>query len=124
MNQEFSWESILRKLALIGLIVTLGVLFASQNTRLQQKISVLEAKNQALEDSNKVLKSEREALLDSIHQVELQISALEELEHDLNLKNDQLEVKLKKLKSKYESANNHSANYTTDSIRGYFSDFK
>jgi predicted nuclease with TOPRIM domain len=124
MSQEFSWESILRKVALIALVATLGILFASQNTKLQQKISVLEAKNQALEDSNKVLKSQREALLDSIHLVELQISSLEELEHDLSVKNDQLESKIKNLKSKYESANNHSVNYTTDSIKRYFSDFK
>lgn len=124
MSQEFTWESMLRKIALLGLVVTLGILFASQNTKLQQKISILEAKNQAIEDSNKVLKAQREVLLDSIHSIELQISALEELEHDLYVKNEQLEAKIKKLKSKYEAASNHSANYTTDSIKRYFSDFK
>jgi len=106
---------------LVGVVTTLFL--ASQNTNLQAKISVLNGKNQALEEQNNLLNTEREALLDSLHTMELQIGGLMELENDLHIKNEQLEKKIKNLKSKYETANNHASSYNADSIRRYFSEF-
>ena len=120
---KFSLTLAARNVFILLLAVVTTLFLASQNSKLQAKISVLNGKNQALEEQNNVLKTDRQVLLDSIRNFELQIGGLMQLEHDLYIKNGELEKKIKNLKSKYETANNHTANYNADSIRRYFSEF-
>lgn len=109
----------------IGVAIFVGVLFlVNNNTKLQAKISVLHGKNEILETELKDLKAQRGVIQDSLQKLETQIKNLEESEKKLSSKSKELEVKLKNIKSKYETANNHTANYNADSIRRYFSDFK
>lgn len=113
-------------------LVTVLIAFASvifslflfgSNKNLHSKISVLEGQKQQMEERIKELAEERLEVLDSILNVQYQVQELEKAESKLKTKNNNLELQLKSLKSKYEKANNHSVNYNTDSIRRYFAEF-
>ena len=115
-----------RKMLLLiaGLSVGFVAAFTSNNSRLKYKIAELEGQNTILKESNDSLSKERVAIVDRIERYEIEIEHLMEVENMIMKQKDELENKIKNIKPKYEKANNHAANYTTDSISRYFSDIK
>jgi len=111
-------------LLIAGLSVGFIATFTSNNSRLNAKIADLEGQNKILKESNDSLAKDRVAILDSIDRYEIEIEQLLELETMILNQKDELENKIKNIKPKYEKANNHAVNYTTDSISRYFSDIK
>jgi hypothetical protein len=111
-------------LLIAGLSVGFVAAFTSNNSRLNVKIANLEGQNKILKERNDSLAKDRIAILDSIDRYEIEIEQLIELESIILKQKDELENKIKNIKPKYEKANNHAANYTTDSISRYFSDIK
>ena len=111
-------------LLIAGLTVAFFAAFTSNNSRLNAKIAELEGQNKILKENNDSLAKDRVAILDSIDRYEIEIEHLMELEDMILKDRDELENKIKNIKPKYEKANNHAANYTTDSISRYFSDLK
>lgn len=114
-----------RILVLIGgMSIAFFLAFNSNNARLNAKISELQGQNTILKEHNDSLSKQRVAMIDSIERYEIEIEQLMEIENLILKEKDELENKIKKIKPKYEKANNHAANYTTDSISRYFSDLK
>ncbi len=107
-----------------GLSVAFIAAFTSNNSRLNAKIAELEGQNKILKENNDSLAKDRVAILDSINRYEIEVEHLMELENIILKDRDELENKIKNIKPKYEKANNHAANYTTDSISRYFSELK
>lgn len=107
---------------LIGIIITsfYGQLFYNSN-KLKEKIAVIEAQNEILEKSNLELKEQRVALEQNIKASEDKISQLYQAEANLYTQVYKLESKINNLKSKYEKADNYANDFTSDSIRVYFS---
>ena len=107
---------------IIAIIVTsfYGQLFYNSN-KLKEKIAVIEAQNEILEKNNLELRNQRIALEQNIIASEQKMSDLYESEAKLNSQVNKLENKINTLKSKYEKADNYASNFTTDSIRLYFS---
>ena len=116
-----NWKMLL---LIAGLSVGFVSAFTSNNSRLNAKIADLEGQNKILKESNDSLAKDRIAILDSIDRYEIEIEQLIELESIILKQKDELENKIKNIKPKYEKANNHAVNYTTDSISRYFSDIK
>lgn len=116
-----NWKMLL---LIAGLSVGFVSAFTSNNSRLNAKIADLEGQNKILKESNDSLAKDRIAILDSIDRYEIEIEQLLELETMILNQKDELENKIKNIKPKYEKANNHAVNYTTDSISRYFSDIK
>ena len=111
-------------LLVAGLSVAFIAAFTSNNSRLNAKIAELEGQNKILKENNDSLAKDRVAILDSINRYEIEVEHLMDLENIILKDRDELENKIKNIKPKYEKANNHAANYTTDSISRYFSDLK
>ena len=111
-------------LLITGLSVGFVAAFTSNNSRLKYKIAELEGQNTILKESNDSLSKERVVIVDRIERYEIEIEHLMEVENMIMKQKDELENKIKNIKPKYEKANNHAANYTTDSISRYFSDIK
>ena len=111
-------------LLIAGLCVAFFAAFTSNNSRLNAKIAELEGQNKILKENNDSLAKDRVAIHDSIDRYEIEIEQLMEVEAMILRDRDELENKIKNIKPKYEKANNHAANYTTDSISRYFSDLK
>ena len=111
-------------LLIVGMSIAFIFAFTSNNSRLNAKIAELEGQNTILKESNDSLSKERVAIIDSIERYEIEIEHLLEIENAVLQQRDELENKIKNIKPKYEKANNHAANYTTDSISRYFSDIK
>jgi chromosome segregation ATPase len=111
-------------LLIVGMSTAFIFAFTSNNSRLNAKIAELEGQNTILKESNDSLSKERVAIIDSIERYEIEIEHLLEIENAVLQQRDELENKIKNIKPKYEKANNHAANYTTDSISRYFSDLK
>jgi hypothetical protein len=111
-------------LLVAGLSVAFIAAFTSNNSRLNAKIAELEGQNKILKENNDSLAKDRVAILDSINRYEIEVEHLMELENIILKDRDELENKIKNIKPKYEKANNHAANYTTDSISRYFSELK
>lgn len=111
-------------LLIVGMSTAFIFAFTSNNSRLNAKIAELEGQNTILKESNDSLSKERVAIIDSIERYEIEIEHLLEIENAVLQQRDELENKIKNIKPKYEKANNHAANYTTDSISRYFSDIK
>lgn len=107
-----------------GLSVAFIAAFTSNNSRLNAKIAELEGQNKILKENNDSLAKDRVAILDSINRYEIEVEHLMDLENIILKDRDELENKIKNIKPKYEKANNHAANYTTDSISRYFSELK
>lgn len=116
-----NWKMLL---LIAGLSVGFVAAITSNNSRLNAKIANLEGQNKILKESNDSLAKDRIAILDRIERYEIEIEHLMEVENMILKEKDELENKIKKIKPKYEKANNHAANYTTDSISRYFSDIK
>ena len=116
-----NWKMLL---LIAGLSVAFFLAFTSNNSRLKAKIADLEGQNKILKENNDSLAKDRVAILDSIDRYEIEVEHLMELENMILKDRDELENKIKNIKPKYEKANNHAANYTTDSISRYFSDLK
>jgi chromosome segregation ATPase len=116
-----NWKMLL---LIAGLSVGFIATFTSNNSRLNAKIADLEGQNKILKESNDSLAKDRVAILDSIDRYEIEIEQLLELETMILNQKDELENKIKNIKPKYEKANNHAVNYTTDSISRYFSELK
>jgi hypothetical protein len=111
-------------LLVAGLSVAFIAAFTSNNSRLNAKIAELEGQNKILKENNDSLAKDRVAILDSINRYEIEVEHLMDLENIILKDRDELENKIKNIKPKYEKANNHAANYTTDSISRYFSELK
>ena len=111
-------------LLVAGLSVAFIAAFTSNNSRLNAKIAELEGQNKILKENNDSLAKDRVAILDSINRYEIEVEHLMDLENIILKDRDELENKIKNIKPKYEKANNHAVNYTTDSISRYFSDLK
>ena len=116
-----NWKMLL---LITGLSVGFVAAFTSNNSRLKYKIAELEGQNTILKESNDSLSKERVVIVDRIERYEIEIEHLMEVENMIMKQKDELENKIKNIKPKYEKANNHAANYTTDSISRYFSDLK
>ena len=116
-----NWKMLL---LIAGLSVGFVAAFTSNNSRLKYKIAELEGQNTILKESNDSLSKERVAIVDRIERYEIEIEHLMEVENMIMKQKDEIENKIKNIKPKYEKANNHAANYTTDSISRYFSDIK
>ena len=116
-----NWKMLL---LITGLSVGFVAAFTSNNSRLKYKIAELEGQNTILKESNDSLSKERVVIVDRIERYEIEIEHLMEVENMIMKQKDELENKIKNIKPKYEKANNHAANYTTDSISRYFSDIK
>jgi hypothetical protein len=116
-----NWKMLL---LIAGLSVAFFLAFTSNNSRLKAKIADLEGQNKILKENNDSLAKDRVAILDSIDRYEIEVEHLMELEEMILKDRDELENKIKNIKPKYEKANNHAVNYTTDSISRYFSDLK
>ena len=119
-----SIQKILWRGVLVAIVYFLALLLTKSNTKLQNKISILEYKNQQLEESNKALESQRQALRDSIKNADIRIYYLQTQDSILKKQNEDLEKTIKLTKKKYEKADNHTINYNADSIRRYFSDLQ
>jgi len=111
-------------LLIVGMSIAFVFAFTNNNSRLKAKIAELEGQNTILKESNDSLSTERVAIVDRIERYEIEIEHLMEVENMILKQKDELENKIKNIKPKYEKANNHAANYTTDSISRYFSDIK
>ena len=116
-----NWKMLL---LIAGLSVGFVAAITSNNSRLKYKIAELEGQNTILKESNDSLSKERVVIVDRIERYEIEIEHLMEVENMIMKQKDELENKIKNIKPKYEKANNHAANYTTDSISRYFSDIK
>lgn len=116
-----NWKSLL----LIALL-SIGFLlaFTSNNNRLKDKIANLEGQNKVFKENNDSLIKDRESILETIEINEIEIGHLLVIEKSILKEKDELENKIKIVKPKYEKANVHAANFTTDSISRYFSDLK
>ena len=116
-----NWKSIL---PVVGLSIVFALFFTSNNTRLKGKISELQGANKVLKQLNDSLAKQRAELQAQITTYDSQIAALTQKDDSLSKQVSSLKDKLLKTNKKYEKANNHAANYTTDSIRRYFADFE
>lgn len=105
------------------LAIIMGILFAKTNTRLQAKASVLEYKSQLLEDKNKGLEKQRDSLYASLKEIQIKIGELTKRDEILSKQNQAKSKEIEKIKIKYEATNKYSANYTSDSLRSYFSKY-
>ena len=111
-------------LLIAGMSTAFLLTFTSNNTRLKAKIAEIEGQNKILTEKNDSLITDRLAIMERIERYEIDIEQLMEVENMILKERDELENKIKNIKPKYEKANNHAVNYTTDSISRYFSDLK
>lgn len=111
-------------LLIAGMSTAFLLTFTSNNTRLKAKIAEIEGQNKILTEKNDSLITDRLAIMERIERYEIDIEQLMEVENVILKERDELENKIKNIKPKYEKANNHAVNYTTDSISRYFSDLK
>lgn len=112
-----------KSILVLALAILMGVLFAKTNTRLQAKASLLEYKSQLLEDKNKELEKQRDSLYASLKEIQIKIAELTKRDEILSKQNQAKSKEIEKIKIKYEATNNYSVNYTSDSLRSYFSKY-
>jgi hypothetical protein len=110
-------------LGLMLATVILSLFLFSNNTRLQKRIATKEAEAAILKRQNQELENQRQQLQDSIHIYLSTVQKLNSVQEQLIQQKGQLEKKIKTINSKYEKAKTHANNFTTDSIRRYFSNF-
>ena len=116
-----NWKSIL---PVVVVSIVFALFFTSNNTRLKGKISELQGANKILKQLNDSLSKQRGELQAKLATYDGQIAILTKKDDSLSKQVSTLKDKLTKTNKKYEKANNHAVNYTTDSIRRYFSDFE
>lgn len=104
--------------------VILSVFLFSNNTRLEKRIAAKEAEAAILKKNNQELENQRKNLYDSIHIYFSTVQKLNSVQEQLLQQKGQLEKKIKTINKKYEKAKTHANNFTTDSIRSYFSNFE
>jgi peptidoglycan hydrolase CwlO-like protein len=116
-----NWKSIL---PVVAVSIVFALFFTSNNTRLKGKISELQGANKVLKQLNDSLAKQRGDLEAQLAAFDTQIAVLTQKDDSLSKQVSALKDKLTKTNKKYEKANTHANNYTTDSIRSYFSDFE
>ena len=104
------------------IIISLFYLFKPSNQEINAKIK-------ALKEENKMLKKANDSIFLSIKGLEKikedadhKIVLLEKEEEKQKEKIQEVNNKLTQLKHKYEKANNHSNNFSSDDVQRYFSD--
>lgn len=120
-SKFFSQHYVSIIIAITGLYI--GIVFSNNNYKLTTKIILLEQKQKDLIEKNKILSKQRDSLNKEIVLTQMKIKEFELIETELNNKKIELEKKLKKNNKRYEKTYTHSDNYTSDSIRQYFSNF-
>lgn len=120
-NFKLDW-----RLNIGGYLLAIGfsLFLFSNNTRLKSRIAKLQGEITVLKSQNDSLAKQRVAYYQSLATYEEAINNLETIKDALVDEKHKLEKRIKDLNSKYEKAKTHAANYTTDSIRSYFSNFE
>lgn len=96
----------------------------SYNSELRKSTRELKAEIKKLEKEKRDLEFDKYNLIDSLFWNSLIIEKLKEKQNKITTENIDLKIQIKLLKDKYEKANNTANNFTTDSVRQYFSNFK
>lgn len=115
------------KIAFALFVIFIGVLLsisAYEMGKRAEQIDRLNQQNQLLKKTNDSLLLSVKRYEDTIAVANNKILALSNMEALLKLKAESLQLKINKLKPKYEKAGNYARNFNADSVRIYFSNLR
>jgi len=126
MTEQKSYHYNMKKIFLMALpsiiIISLFYIFKPNNGEINKQLK-------ALQEENKMLKKQNDSIFVSIKGMEKlkdesdkKIAILEKDEARQMEQLKSVNTKLTQLKHKYEKASNHSANFSSDDVKRYFTD--
>lgn len=106
------------------LVAVLFIFLFYNGNRLFSKISELKGQNEILKKNNQAIFKEIKEMEDSIANNNKKINTLNNKDIILNKEYEVIQNEINNITENYEKASTYSINYTSDSIRWYFSNLK
>lgn len=94
------------------------------NSEIRKEIKALNKQNDSLKTANKLIFTKINEYQVKIEDANEKISELKNIDANYQYIIKDINKKMSDLKSQYEKANNHSTNFTSADIQGYFSNIK